>query len=50
MEPPTSDSSFDPKLYKFQILYVDTDTIFLRPPEHLFQLFNEFDEDQVFIL
>jgi len=29
-----------------KIVYIDTDTVFLRPPEHLFQLFNQFNEDQ----
>jgi len=29
-----------------EIVYIDTDTVFLRPPEHLFQLFNQFNEDQ----
>ncbi len=28
-------------------MYVDTDAIFVRPPEHLFQLFDQFTEDQV---
>jgi len=29
-----------------QIVYVDTDVLFLRPPEHLFQLFEQFNKDQ----
>jgi len=29
-----------------KVVYIDTDTIFLRPPEHLFKLFNQFNEDQ----
>merc|ERR1719468_365991 len=29
-----------------QIIYFDTDTIFLRPPEHIFQLFDNFNSDQ----
>ncbi|KAA0192800.1 hypothetical protein HAZT_HAZT010865 [Hyalella azteca] len=28
------------------VLYMDSDVIFLRPPEELWQIFNEFDERQ----